>query len=82
MGAKRQFTSSKGPERMGIRHHSQGATFPSKGILVFSFLLNEGSQTSDYLCVQNKQEISVHVKNKPRVGIQNMALFLVHQSSW
>jgi hypothetical protein len=31
-GAKRQLTSSKGPEGMGIRHHEQGTAFPNKGI--------------------------------------------------
>jgi hypothetical protein len=39
----------------------------------------------DFGCVQSKKELSVQVKagkNKPRVGIQNMRLFLVHQSSW
>ncbi len=36
----------------------------------------------DFVCVQNKREFSVQVKNKPHVGIQNMRLFLVHQSSW
>jgi hypothetical protein len=31
-GAKRQLTSTKGPGRMGIRHHEQGTAFLSKGI--------------------------------------------------
>ncbi len=38
-GAQRQLTSSKGPERMGIRHHDQATALPSKDILILSFSL-------------------------------------------
>ncbi len=37
----RQLTSSKGPERMGIRHHEQGTAFPSKGISFLSLSLSD-----------------------------------------
>jgi hypothetical protein len=36
----------------------------------------------DFMCVKNKKEFSVQVKNKPRIGIQNMRLFLVYWTSW
>jgi hypothetical protein len=29
---------SKGPERIGIHHHEQGTTFPSKGVSFLFFL--------------------------------------------
>jgi hypothetical protein len=35
-GAQGQLTSSKGPERMGIRHHEQGIAFPSKNIFLLT----------------------------------------------
>jgi hypothetical protein len=35
-GVQRQLTSSKGPKRMGIRHHEQGTAFSSKGIYFLS----------------------------------------------
>jgi hypothetical protein len=40
-GVKRQLTSSKGPERMGICHREQGTAFHGKGISFFlSFFLS------------------------------------------
>jgi hypothetical protein len=35
-GAQGQWTLSKVPVRMGIRHHEQGIVFPSKNIFLLS----------------------------------------------
>jgi hypothetical protein len=77
-GAQGQLTSSKGPEWIRIRRHEKGIGFPSKLLL----LAKSKYHPLDLMCVQNKKEFSVQVKNKPRVKIQNMHLFLVHQFSW
>jgi hypothetical protein len=65
-----------------IRHHGQGTAFQ---VSVFSFLFLSLIRTHrlmiDCMC-KIKKEVSVQVKNKSRVGTQNMRLFLVHQSSW
>jgi hypothetical protein len=64
-GAQRQLTSSKGPERMGIRHHELETAFPSKVFFLLSFFSSKNTPAHDCLCVQNKKELSVKVKNKP-----------------
>ncbi len=68
--AQRQLTSSKGAERMGIRHHEQGTAFPSKGISFFLYLSKYASTSSRVR--KNKKELSVQVKIKQRVRIQIM----------
>ncbi len=77
-GAQGQLTTSKGPQRVGNLYHEKGIAFPSK---VFCSSKQQIC-TSFFMCVQNKKELAVQVKNKPHVEIRNMRLFLVHQSSW
>ncbi len=63
-GEERQLTSSKVPERMGIRRHEQGTAFPSKGISFLSFLsLNKNVPAHDCLCVQNKKVCRLKINN-------------------
>jgi hypothetical protein len=79
----KQLTSSKGHERMGIRHHELETAFPSKGIFfLLSFFSSKNAPAHDCLCVQNKKELSVKVKNKPWARIRIMSLFLVHLPTW
>ncbi len=81
-GVQRQLTSSKGPERIGNSTPWKRDRHPCKGIFFLYFLFQNDAPVRNCLCVQNKKEFSVQVKHKPRVGIRNMPLFLVHQSSW
>ncbi len=66
--------------RWQICYKEHGTTFPSKEI--FFFLKHYALALIFVLCMLNKKGLSVQVKNKPRVRIQIMYLFLVQGSTW
>ncbi len=83
-GVQRQLTSSKGPETMGISTMNKGPPFQVRVFLFFFLSLSTVNThlTVICLCVQNRKELSVQVKNKLCVRIRIMRLVLVHQSTW
>ncbi len=64
-GHNGQLVSNKGPARMGIRHHGQGLTIPSKGFFP-SILKHISYVFKTYIvCALDKKKLLVQVRNKP-----------------
>ncbi len=66
-GRQGELTPSKGPWRMGIRHHDQGIAFPRKGFYLFIHNMHPWCCYNMYLFVLDKEEAvcAGYKKNHP-----------------
>jgi hypothetical protein len=77
-----QLDLGKGPARLEIRYHGQGVDVQSKGFSFHTTKMCSKYLNNMYPCVLEKKRFLCAVKNKPRVEIRYMSLFLAHRCTW